>query len=87
MIPALYGLKSVRLLALLFTAVSANAQKFYTYIEDLGPDYVELAWGTTDGFNTIGRSSPSHGPAIIKIDGRTLSSTLNFDILVLVPLL
>ncbi len=67
-----------RLLAFFFIAVLAHAQKFYTYVEDLGPDYVELAWGTTDGFNTIGRSSPSHGSAMIRIDGRTLSSTLNF---------
>ena len=64
---------------LFFALVSgANAQKYYTYLLDLGPNYVEIAWGTTTGVNTIGRSSTSHGPATIKIDGRTISSTLNY---------
>ena len=65
------------LLAVFLFAVSANAQKYYTYIEDLGPQYVELAWGTADGVNTIGRSSRSHGQATIKIAGQTVTSQLN----------
>jgi len=60
-------------LSLLFAA-SASAQKFYTYVDDLGPDYIELSWGTVDGFNTIGRSAPSHGEATVRIAGRTLTS-------------
>ncbi len=64
------------LLAFVF-ALGANAQKYYTYINDLGPDYVELAWGTTDGFNTIGRSAPSHGEATVHIAGRTLVTSAN----------
>lgn len=59
-------------------ASTAYPQKFYTYIMDLGSNYVELAWGTLDGVNTIGRSSPSHGMATIKIANKTLSSTLNY---------
>jgi tartrate-resistant acid phosphatase type 5 len=55
----------------------ANAQKFYTYVMDLGPDYVQLAWGTTTGENTIGRSSPSFGDATVDIAGRKLISVGN----------
>ncbi len=58
-------------------AFHAQAQKFYTYVDDLGPDYVELAWGTADGVNTIGRSAPSRGEATIHIDGRTLATRAN----------
>ncbi len=64
--------------AALLLCGTVDAQKYYTYIEDLGPNYVELAWGTLDGVNTIGRSSPSHGPATVKIAGRTVASHLNY---------
>jgi tartrate-resistant acid phosphatase type 5 len=57
---------------LLAFAPGAFAQKFYTYVGDLGPTNVLLAWGTTTGENTIGRSSKSHGPAEVRIDGRNL---------------
>ncbi len=67
-----------RVLLLTLFASTAYSQKFYSYILDLGSNYVELAWGTLDGVNTIGRSSPSHGNATIKIANRTLSSTLNY---------
>jgi len=67
--------------ALLFVlslqALPVSAQRFYTYVLDLGPDYVELAWGTTGGDNTIGRSSPSFGDATVEIAGRTLLSRGN----------
>ena len=67
-----------RLFRLIFVfALGANAQKYYTYVNDLGPDYVELAWGTTDGFNTIGRSAPSHGEATVHIAGKTLLTRAN----------
>jgi tartrate-resistant acid phosphatase type 5 len=63
---------------LLFACVfPANAQKFYTYVMDLGPDYVQLAWGTTAGENTIGRSSPSFGNATVEIANRKLISVGN----------
>lgn len=56
---------------------SASAQKFYTYVMDLGPNYVQLAWGTTAGENTIGRSSPSFGDATVEIAGRKLIAVGN----------
>jgi len=65
------------LLLLCAFACHADAQKFYTYVMDLGPDYVQLAWGTTTGENTIGRSSPSFGNATVEIAGRTLISVGN----------
>jgi tartrate-resistant acid phosphatase type 5 len=58
-------------------ALHANAQKFYTYVMDLGPDYVQLAWGTTTGENTIGRSAPSFGDATVEIANRKLISVGN----------
>ena len=58
-------------------AFHANAQKFYTYVMDLGPNYVQLAWGTTAGENTIGRSSPSFGEATVEIADRKLISVGN----------
>jgi len=64
-------------LLLLAFALHANAQKFYTYVMDLGPDYVQLAWGTTAGENTIGRSSPSFGNATVEIANRKLLSVGN----------
>jgi tartrate-resistant acid phosphatase type 5 len=64
-------------LFLLAFACHANAQKFYTYVMDLGPDYVQLAWGTTTGDNTIGRSSPSFGNATVEIAGQKLISVGN----------
>ena len=64
------------LLSLVF-ALGANAQKFYTYVDDLGPDYVELAWGTADGVNTIGRSAVSRGEATIHMAGRTMVTRAN----------
>jgi hypothetical protein len=64
-------------LILLAWAVPACAQQFFTYVMDLGPDYVQLAWGTTAGENTIGRSSPSFGEATVEIAGRKLISVGN----------
>ena len=62
----------------LLLAIPAQGQRFYTYLLDLGPDYVELAWGTADGANTIGRSSASHGPATIRVAGKTITSRANY---------
>jgi hypothetical protein len=66
-----------RIALCLLYALSAKAQKFYTYVTDLGPTSVELSWGTTAGVNTIGRSSPSHGPATVKVGDRTALSRGN----------
>ena len=67
-----------RLVLLFLFAFAANGQKFYTYLLDLGPEYVEIAWGTTDGQNTIGRTSASHGPATIKVGDHSALSRANF---------
>jgi hypothetical protein len=64
-------------LVVFVVAFSADAQKFYTYVDDLGPDYVELTWGTAVGVNTLGRSAPSPGEATIHIAGRTLVTKAN----------
>jgi tartrate-resistant acid phosphatase type 5 len=69
--------RQLRPLLLFAFVCGANAQKFYTYVMDLGPDYVQLAWGTTAGENTIGRSSPSFGNATVEIAGRKLLSVGN----------
>jgi len=73
-----------RLLPLLglVCALGAAAQqhyssKYYTYVDDLGTDYVELAWGSADGVNTIGRSAPSPGEATVHMAGRTLVTKAN----------
>ena len=53
--------------------LAASAQKFYTYIGDLGPTHALIAWGTTDGSNTIGRTSKPHGKAVVQIDGKSIT--------------
>lgn len=70
-----------RLLLFLALAVSAFAQKYYVYVGNVNTDSALLAWGTTDGNNTIGRSSVSHGEATVKIDGRSLSSRQNWIVI------
>jgi hypothetical protein len=60
-------------LALVALPFALPAQKFYTYVGDAGANHAVIAWGTTEGRNTIGRSSPSHGKAVVKIAGRELT--------------
>lgn len=62
---------------LLFTLAPASngADKFYTYVGDLGINHVLLAWGTMSGSNTIGRSSNSHGKAEITVGPKTVTET------------
>lgn len=57
--------------ALLLALAAAAQPRFYTYVGDIGTDRVLLAWGTTEGRaeNTIGRSSRSHGPAEVMLNG------------------
>ena len=75
--PPRYSFRFLCIAVLLALAAPARAAKFYTYVTDLGPDYIELAWGTADGTNTIGRSAPSRGQATVEIAGRTLFSRAN----------
>jgi tartrate-resistant acid phosphatase type 5 len=63
---------------LLALCAVADGERYYAYVGDLQPDSVLLAWGTVDGVNTIGRSSPSHGEATIKIDRRILMTRQNW---------
>jgi hypothetical protein len=44
-----------------------GADKFYTYVGDVSSSHVLIAWGTTAGENTIGRSSRSHGEAVLRL--------------------
>lgn len=67
--------------ALLFAAVRLFAQSTYVYIGDITPESALIAWGNTGGThgrNTIGRESISMGPAAVRIDNRTLSTTRNW---------
>lgn len=58
----------------LLVAATAPAQRFYTYVGDIGADSVILAWGTTEGKgNTIGRASASHGAAVVRLAGREVT--------------
>jgi hypothetical protein len=65
-------------LALAALCANASAQKFYTYIGNVQSDSALIAWGTVDGANTIGRSSPSHGEATVRIAGQKLTSQQNW---------
>ncbi len=62
-------------IALFCCPAALGQQKFYAYIGDVAPTEVLIAWGTTTGENTIGRSSASLGPATVRIDGRTIEVT------------
>ena len=66
--------RRLAILVWLVLPVAGFAQKkFFTYVGDVGPDHALIAWGTTAGENTIGRSSRSHGPAVVRIDGKNLN--------------
>lgn len=68
--------KTIALLSLcLLTPALSRAEKFYTYVGDIGATHVLLAWGTTTGGNTIGRSSKSHGKATVRVGGQELTVT------------
>lgn len=69
----------VRKCALFITvAIAAFAQRYHVYIGNVGPESVLIAWGTTDGDNTIGRSSPSLGNGVVKIKDQSLNSRQNW---------
>ncbi|HYO83775.1 MAG TPA: metallophosphoesterase [Bryobacteraceae bacterium] len=61
------SLPSAVLALSLVLPLRASAAKFYTYVGAIGTESVVLAWGTTDGGNTIGRTSRSHGKAKVRI--------------------
>lgn len=59
--------KWTALVLFLALPLAAEAQKFYTYVGDIGTDRVLIAWGTTAGVNTIGRSSAPHGAVTVRV--------------------
>ena len=61
------------LLLFLASPVAVFAEKFYTYVGTVGPDHVLLAWGTTGGENTIGRSSRPHGKATVRVGDQSVT--------------
>ncbi len=74
--------RTARLALIAAIAVScAFAQKYYTYVGNLNSDSVLLAWGTADGQNTIGRSSPSKGEATVSINNQSQTSRQNWMVI------
>ncbi len=64
---------AIRILALLLLlAFAAFGQQYFVYVGDVSSDSAVLAWGTTSGKNTIGRSSPPHGKAIVRAGDRRI---------------
>jgi hypothetical protein len=68
-----------RLLAVWLLPVLLGAQKFHTYVGQIGATSALIAWGTTDSSgNTIGRASQSYGRALVTIGGRTQQTNQNW---------
>jgi hypothetical protein len=65
----------ILIIFLAYVPAATGAEKFYTYIGDVGPNHVLIAWGTTEGDNTIGRSSRPHGKAVVQIGEQQLTVT------------
>ncbi len=75
--------KLTLLLCLMLPAVSARADRFYAYVGALAENSAILAWGAVGGEgNTIGRSSPSHGSAIVEVDSRKIEENTENWILI-----
>jgi hypothetical protein len=67
------------LLILTVLPLIAGAQKFYTYVGQIGTRSVLLAWGTTAGTgNTIGRGSTSHGRASVTVGPKNEQTDRNW---------
>lgn len=66
----------IRSLLLLVTllATTLPAAEFHVYVGDVSPDSVLLAWGTTSGRDTIGRGSPPHGRATVRLGDREVTA-------------
>lgn len=71
----------VRLVALALWCGAALGQTVYTYIGQITPTSVLIAWGTTQGKggeNTIGRDSASLGAATVRIGNQTIRTEKNW---------
>lgn len=67
-------MNAARLLLLLAAVASGAAgQNFHAYVGELGSDHVLLAWGTTSGSNTIGRSSKPYGAVTVRVGEQQMS--------------
>lgn len=67
-------------LLVLVIAHVAWAGKFHSYIGQIESRSVLVAWGTTDGPNTIGRDSVSEGQATVTLGGKEQKSSKNWVI-------
>jgi Calcineurin-like phosphoesterase len=68
------------LLITLIASQIAWAGKFYSYIGQIESRSVLIAWGTTDGSNTIGRDSASMGEATVSLGSLEQKTTKNWVI-------
>lgn len=69
---------SIRFLAaavLLASAAAGADPREYVYVATLAHDSATIAWGTTKGVNTIGRSAAGMAAAEVVINGQTLASS------------
>jgi hypothetical protein len=65
----------MRFLLIIILTFPCFAQKFYTYIGDLAPDSVIIAWGTiAESGNTIGREARGYGKATLWVGDRSTNT-------------
>jgi hypothetical protein len=71
-----------RLLVLMLLPLTSGAERFYTYVGQIGTRSVLVAWGTAVGTgNTIGRASTSHGRATVRVGVRTEETDKNWALI------
>jgi hypothetical protein len=70
------------LLVLMLLPLTAGAQRFYTYVGQIGTGSVLPAWGTAAGSgNTIGRALTSHGRASVRVGTKTEETDKNWAVI------
>ena len=71
----------LQLLVVWLLPLVLGAQKFHTYVGQIGATSALIAWGTTESSgNTIGRASQSYGRAVVTIGGRTQQTNQNWAV-------
>lgn len=68
--PAAPKNRSIRLTLLLAASCLAAPAQFHVYVGQITSRSALLAWGSTSGQDTIGRTSPEAGAAEVSVDGR-----------------
>ncbi|MDQ6679263.1 MAG: metallophosphoesterase [Acidobacteriota bacterium] len=68
------------LIFLLLIVFPAFAEAVYTYVGNLDATSVLIAWGSTKGPNTIGRSSGPLGKAVLTVGDRKIDSSRNWAV-------